>query len=145
MATVYILIVYWTPFIDPIHNFIILVADHLHSVFGYRGLHPSLLSSFPPSSLLSHLRTSSPPSFIPTSSSCEESNPFQPFVNFQNSLKIKKKKTSRLARGSLESGLQPKRRSREGTTTYLWEFLLKLLQVKGAHKISGNYGDPVSV
>ncbi|XP_023331975.1 ecdysone-induced protein 74EF isoform X1 [Eurytemora carolleeae] len=106
------------------------VADHLHSVFGYRGLHPSLLSSFPPSSLLSHLRTSSPPSFIPTSSSCEESNPFQPFVNFQNSLKMKKKKTSRLARGSLESGLQPKRRSREGTTTYLWEFLLKLLQDK---------------
>ena len=54
--------------------------------------------------------------------------PFHPaaFASYQNSLKIKKKKVrSRLG----PDGVPCKRKSREGTTTYLWEFLLKLLQV----------------
>ena len=55
--------------------------------------------------------------------------PFHPaaFASYQNSLKIKKKKVrSRLG----PDGVPCKRKSREGTTTYLWEFLLKLLQVR---------------
>ena len=49
------------------------------------------------------------------------------FVSYQNSLKLKKKKPRSTKIGP--DGVPLKRKSREGSTTYLWEFLLKLLQV----------------
>ena len=89
----------------------------------------TLLSThFSPSSLLSpgvtnHIRSA------PSPSSNESSFPYHPnsFVSFQNSLKLKKKKQRTTKIGP--DGIPLKRKSRDGSTTYLWEFLLKLLQV----------------
>jgi len=90
----------------------------------------TLLSThFSPSSLLSpgvtnHIRSA------PSPSSNESSFPYHPnsFVSFQNSLKLKKKKQRTTKIGP--DGIPLKRKSRDGSTTYLWEFLLKLLQDK---------------
>ena len=49
------------------------------------------------------------------------------FQSFQTSLKLKKKARKQKVG---PDGVPLKRKSREGTTTYLWEFLLKLLQDK---------------
>ena len=49
------------------------------------------------------------------------------FQSFQTSLKLKKKARKQKVG---PDGIPLKRKSREGTTTYLWEFLLKLLQDK---------------
>ena len=63
-----------------------------------------------------------------------EESPYPPyhhpssFVSYQHSLKLKKKKPRSTKIGP--DGVPLKRKSREGSTTYLWEFLLKLLQVK---------------
>jgi hypothetical protein len=49
------------------------------------------------------------------------------FASFQSSLKMKKKaRKPKIG----PDGVPLKRKSREGTTTYLWEFLLKMLQDK---------------
>ena len=50
------------------------------------------------------------------------------FPGYQTQLKRPKKKPRSPKMGP--DGIPCKRKSREGTTTYLWEFLLKLLQVK---------------
>ena len=50
------------------------------------------------------------------------------FPGYQTQLKRPKKKPRSPKMGP--DGIPCKRKSREGTTTYLWEFLLKLLQVR---------------
>jgi len=122
------------------------VAEQLHSMFSSYGRsnlppfsdHHSLQShSSPISTLLSpHFSTSPllPPGMthLPHSTSPSRDDPFQyhpaAFASYQNSLKLKKKKPRSTKIGP--DGVPMKRKSREGTTTYLWEFLLKLLQDK---------------
>jgi len=95
-------------------------------------------SSSPISSLLSsHFSSPSllPPTMTRLSSSSSPTRdeppfPYHPaaFASYQNSLKLKKKKQRTTKIGP--DGIPLKRKSREGSTTYLWEFLLKLLQDK---------------
>jgi E74-like factor 1/2/4 len=102
-------------------------SDH-HSIQSHSSPLPTLLSPhFPSSPLL-------PPGIthLPHSRSPSRDDPFQyhpaAFASYQNSLKLKKKKPRSTKIGP--DGVPMKRKSREGTTTYLWEFLLKLLQDK---------------
>merc|ERR1719300_1036415 len=91
----------------------------------------------PPPPLLSPHFASSPLlppgiNHLAHSRSPSRDDPFQyhpaAFASYQNSLKLKKKKPRSTKIGP--DGIPMKRKSREGTTTYLWEFLLKLLQDK---------------
>lgn len=133
------------------------VQEHLHSMFSNYGRNnlsqftsdqhslqpssttnhglpvPSPVSPFPSSALLPSALSSR----IPLRTPSEDSPPFPSyhpaaFAYYQNSLKMKKKKvrTGSLATKVGPDGVPCKRKSREGTTTYLWEFLLKLLQDK---------------
>lgn len=54
------------------------------------------------------------------------------FPAYNSALKRPKKKPRSPKMGP--DGIPCKRKSREGTTTYLWEFLLKLLQVSNPKK-----------
>ena len=82
---------------------------------------PSLFPSLPPGITHLHSHSGSPTTedmfYNPAS-----------FASYQNSLKRPKKKMRSPKIGP--DGVPCKRKSREGTTTYLWEFLLKLLQDK---------------
>jgi len=110
--------------------------NNLPSPFSDR--HSLQSSSSPISSLLSSHFSS--PSLLPqamtrlSSSSptrdTEPPFPYHPaaFASYQNSMKLKKKKQRTTKIGP--DGIPLKRKSREGSTTYLWEFLLKLLQDK---------------
>ena len=112
-------------------------GDQMPSMFGY-GNHanaysdhqssggslpsiPSLFPSLPPGITHLHSHSGSPTTedmfYNPAS-----------FASYQNSLKRPKKKMRSPKIGP--DGVPCKRKSREGTTTYLWEFLLKLLQDK---------------
>jgi len=123
-------------------------AEQLHSMlssYGRNNLPPPFTdrhslqsSSSPISSLLSsHFSPTSllPPSMTRLSSSSSPTRedppfPYHPaaFASYQSSLKLKKKKQRTTKIGP--DGIPLKRKSREGSTTYLWEFLLKLLQDK---------------
>ena len=90
----------------------------------------TLLSThFPPASLLPPGVTSASPTREDHSRDHPSPYPYHPaaFASYQNSLKLKKKKQRTTKIGP--DGIPLKRKSREGSTTYLWEFLLKLLQV----------------
>jgi len=91
----------------------------------------TLLSThFPPASLLPPGVTSASPTREDHSRDHPSPYPYHPaaFASYQNSLKLKKKKQRTTKIGP--DGIPLKRKSREGSTTYLWEFLLKLLQDK---------------
>ena len=134
------------------------VAEQLHSMLSSYGrsslpspfsdrLSSSLQSSTtsastnPLTSILSHPFTNTTTNTIlnpglvqhrvsSSSPSRDESFPYHPaaFASYQNSLKLKKQKKARPTKIGPD-GIPLKRKSREGSTTYLWEFLLKLLQV----------------
>ncbi|ENN72635.1 hypothetical protein D910_02470 [Dendroctonus ponderosae] len=74
----------------------------------------------PPSPPLRH-HSGIPTSVIQAATSSVYDDPY--LLGF-SPRKLKKVKKQRLG----EPGTAPKRKSREGSTTYLWEFLLKLLQ-----------------
>lgn len=139
----------------------LLIAEHLHSMFGYQstGNDPfsspsgssepamsAVLSGFPLGSQhhsastpggqghgahsLHHGQHHSPsPGDEMYGHSASSNSQFHAFAaGFGNSLKMKKKVHRKPKVGP--DGVPLKRKSREGTTTYLWEFLLKLLQDK---------------
>ena len=77
------------------------------------------------------------PSLFPSNMSLPPDDPYSyhqtgGFPPYQTSLKRPKKKARSPKIGP--DGVPCKRKSREGTTTYLWEFLLKLLQVGTMNK-----------
>jgi len=138
------------------------VAERLQSMLSYGRIHPSILSTFPASHILSSFqqhqvsanqqagtRTPPPPGTPHTphhsvfgamqDDSQRLNTAAAALVSFQNSISIRKKKPGNSPGGPVRTpvttkltpeGQPMKRRSREGTTTYLWEFLLKLLQDK---------------
>ena len=122
-----------------------VAGDQISPMFGYSGSgHPGYsdmsvqspgahgqLPSIP--SLFSHLHSHGSPGPGPAT---PDTDPYYHqaqgpsvtgFPGYQTQLKRPKKKPRSPKMGP--DGIPCKRKSREGTTTYLWEFLLKLLQV----------------
>ena len=113
-----------------------------HSGYGDQQQHaglqvgsPGNLPSIP--SLFSHLHGSPGPGpGTPDTdpySSYHQSAQTVNFPQYQTALKRPKKKPRSPKMDA--NGIPCKRKSREGTTTYLWEFLLKLLQVRIKHSM----------
>ncbi|XP_066254543.1 ecdysone-induced protein 74EF isoform X2 [Euwallacea similis] len=123
---------FYQPFatnLDPYQNYL-LQAQH-HHVTSHP--HQSMHQHHPHNPHQSPFTTPSPPSpsmrhhsGIPTSviQAATSSVYDDPYLLGFSPRKLKKVKKQRLG----EPGTAPKRKSREGSTTYLWEFLLKLLQ-----------------
>jgi hypothetical protein len=103
-------------------------AGHLH---GFPALTPTPPHFHSGSSPVEDLYAASGPQ-SGSGGSASSNGSFHPaaaaaFASFQSSLKMKKKaRKPKIG----PDGVPLKRKSREGTTTYLWEFLLKMLQDK---------------
>ncbi|KAL1132019.1 hypothetical protein AAG570_011629 [Ranatra chinensis] len=81
----------------------------------------------PPQNYFAQPQPPSPPraSVIQAAASSSHDDLYLLELGFQNRMKKKLKRTKS---GDSPTTCGPKRKSREGSTTYLWEFLLKLLQ-----------------
>ncbi|XP_030757041.1 ecdysone-induced protein 74EF isoform X1 [Sitophilus oryzae] len=120
---------FYQPFttnLDPYQNYLLQAQQH-HVTHPHQSVHHhphhSTTSPFttptPPSPPLRHAGI--PTSVIQAATSSVYDDPY--FLGF-SPRKLKKVKKQKVG----EPGTAPKRKSREGSTTYLWEFLLKLLQ-----------------
>ncbi|XP_050304217.1 ecdysone-induced protein 74EF isoform X2 [Anthonomus grandis grandis] len=123
---------FYQPFstnLDPYQNYLLQAQHHHVSTHPHQSMHqhhphnqhPSPFTTpTPPSPPLRH-HSGIPTSVIQAATSSVYDDPY--LLGF-SPRKLKKVKKQRLG----EPGTAPKRKSREGSTTYLWEFLLKLLQ-----------------
>ncbi|XP_066151390.1 ecdysone-induced protein 74EF isoform X1 [Euwallacea fornicatus] len=123
---------FYQPFatnLDPYQNYLLQaqhhhVTSHPHQSMHQHHSHNPHQSPFttpsPPSPSMRH-HSGIPTSVIQAATSSVYDDPY--LLGF-SPRKLKKVKKQRLG----EPGTAPKRKSREGSTTYLWEFLLKLLQ-----------------
>ncbi|KAL1508899.1 hypothetical protein ABEB36_003719 [Hypothenemus hampei] len=122
---------FYQPFttnLDPYQNYLLQAQHHHVSTHSHQSMHqhhPHNPSPFttpsPPSPPLGRHHSGIPTSVIQAATSSVYDDPYLFGISPR---KLKKVKKQRLG----EPGTAPKRKSREGSTTYLWEFLLKLLQ-----------------
>ncbi|XP_019767847.2 ecdysone-induced protein 74EF isoform X1 [Dendroctonus ponderosae] len=123
---------FYQPFttnLDPYQNYLLQAQHHHVSTHPHQSMHQHhqhnthqspFTTPSPPSPPLRH-HSGIPTSVIQAATSSVYDDPY--LLGF-SPRKLKKVKKQRLG----EPGTAPKRKSREGSTTYLWEFLLKLLQ-----------------
>ncbi|CAG9772491.1 unnamed protein product [Ceutorhynchus assimilis] len=125
---------FYPPFttnLDPYQNYLLQAQHHHVTSHPHQSMHqhhphnphPSPFTTpSPPSPPLRH-HSGIPTSVIQAATSSVYDDPY--LLGFP-SRKLTNKKVKKQRLG--EPGQAPKRKSREGSTTYLWEFLLKLLQ-----------------
>ncbi|XP_076258685.1 ecdysone-induced protein E74 isoform X2 [Rhynchophorus ferrugineus] len=119
---------FYQPFtnLDPYQTYLLQTqqhhVNHPHQSVHHHPHHPAaspFTTPSPPSPPLRHAGI--PTSVIQAASSSVFDDPYYLGFSPRKLKKVKKQKVG-------EPGTAPKRKSREGSTTYLWEFLLKLLQ-----------------